>query len=144
VDDLQSFSGSSNELQNLLERQQSLRTESKSNPTKPRPKTVIPKHQRGEMFVRGPIPFDWLRLALAIGGKAGNLAWAIWWRAGIEQQNPIKLTVRTLRDFHVSPRTARRLLLDFEKAGLLQLDRKRGRGPLVTLLDPTHQKPTEA
>jgi hypothetical protein len=143
VDDLQTFSGKPEQLQRLLDRQQALRTESQTKPNELRPKTTIPKHHPGEKFVRGPIPFDWLQPALALGGKAGNLAWAIWFRAGIERQNPIKLTGRTLRDFHISPRAARRLLRDFEKAGLVQVDQKRGRGPMVTLLPQTKENPAK-
>ena len=72
----------------------------------------------------------------AFCGKAGNLTWAIWWLAGMEKSNPIRLTKRVLREFHISPRSARRLLNDFEQAGLLHVDRKRGRGPDITLLEP--------
>ena len=97
----------------------------------------IPKHEPGDRFVRGPIPYDWLRAALASGGKAGTLSWAMWWLAGMERKNPIKLTRQVLRDFNISPRSARRLLKDFERAGLVEVDRKRGRGPIVTLLKPS-------
>jgi DNA-binding transcriptional ArsR family regulator len=81
-------------------------------------------------------------VALALGGKAGNLSWAIWWLAGVERSNPIRLTGRVLRDFHISPRAARRLLLNFERAGLVEVDRQRGRSPLVTLLEVKPQEPT--
>jgi hypothetical protein len=94
----------------------------------------IPKHGRGGRFVRGPIPYDWLRVALSLGNKAGHLALAIWWLIGVEKSNPIRLTGRVLRDFSISPRSARRLLTDFERAGLVEVDRRRGRRPLVTIL----------
>ncbi len=146
VIDLKSFGGEPEQLQSLLERQHALRMNLPTKPTRRPSKSPLPKHRQGEKFIRGPIPFDWLQAALAIGGKAGNLAWAISYRAGIEQQNPIKLTGQTLREFQIAPCTARRLLHDFEQAGLVEVDRKRGRGPIVFLqtlnnLTPIDQQP---
>jgi hypothetical protein len=103
----------------------------------------LPKHERGARFIRGPIPYVWLRVALSVGGKAGNLAWAIWWAVGVQRANPIRLSARMLRDFGISARAARRLLLEFERAGLLELDRRRGRGPTVTLLTPEDTEQAE-
>ncbi len=86
------------------------------------------------MHVGGPVPYDWLRMALSFGGKAGHLSWALWWLVGIERGNPIRLTRQVLSDFEISTRASRRLLVDFERAGLVSVDRQRGRGPIVTLL----------
>ena len=136
--DLTRFEGSPQDIHGLLDRQQALRTRgAKQKAGKHHP---IPKHQQGGRFVRGPIPHEWLRVALAVGGKAGNLAWAIWFLVGVERSNPIRLTGRVLRDFHISPRASRRLLLDFERAGLVEIDRRRGRGPIVTLLAPRMER----
>jgi hypothetical protein len=139
MDDLTRFAGTQHDVRGLLHRQQAIRTEARADKRGPATQLPLPKHERGDRFVRGPIPYEWLRLALALGGKAGHLAWAIWWLVGVEQSNPIQLTGRILRDFHLSPRAARRLLLLFERAGLLRVERKRGRGPMVTLLTPQPQ-----
>lgn len=128
------FTGSDQDVHGLLGKQQILRSEATGRKRKAAETDPIPKHEPGGRFVRGPIPFDWLGVALALGGKAGNLVFAIWWLAGVERSNPIRMTARVLRDFHISPRAARRLLVDFERAGLVALDRRRGRGPLVTIL----------
>ena len=134
--DLTRFGGTKQDLRGLLDRQHDLRSEARADKRKVADRWPIPRHRRGERFVCGPIPCEWLRPALAFGGKAGNLTWAIWWLAGMEKSNPIRLTGRVLRDFHISPRSARRLLNDFEQAGLLNVDRKRGRAPVITLLEP--------
>ena len=134
MDDPGRFAGSAERVQQLLTQQHTRRSEAKAAT---READSLPRHERGSRFVRGPIPFDWLRVALAFGGKAGNLSWAMWWLAGMERTNPIKLTRRVLLDFGISPRAARRLLIDFERAGLVAVDRKRGRGPIVVLLMPS-------
>lgn len=135
MDDLRRFAGNSKDVRLLLDRKQALRSEVRACKREVADRLPAPKHRPGERFVRGPIPYTWLRPALALGGKAGNLALALWWLVGVERSNPVRLTGRVLRDFHISPRAARRLLLRFEQAGLVQVDRQRGRGPIVAVLD---------
>lgn len=128
------FQGSDEAVRGLLDRQQAVRAESQRASRQKVSGRPIPKHGDGERFVRGPIPYAWLCAALALGNKAGNLAWAIWWLVGVERSNPVRLTARVLRDFQMSPRTARRILGDFERVGLVEVERRRGRGPTVTVL----------
>ena len=42
-----------------------------------------------------------------------------------------------------SQKTARRLLIEFERAGLVVVDRQRGRGPKVTLTTPAPEITTD-
>jgi len=133
MDDPRRFAGSTERVQQLLDQQRVQRSAAKVAARKAH-HHPIPRHERGERFVRGPVPYEWLRVALSVGGKAGNLSWAMWWLAGMERTNPIKLTRRVLSDFNISPRSARRLLIAFERAGLVEVDRKRGRGPIVALI----------
>ena len=130
------FAGTDQDVHGLLDKQQALRSEARTEKQLVADLRPIPKHHHGDRFVRGPIPYDWLRAALSFGGKAGNLAWSLWWLAGVERANPIRLTRRALTDFNVSTRAARRLLSDFERAGLVEVARKRGRSPIVTLKAP--------
>ena len=137
MDDPGCFAGSAERVQQLLGQQHAQRSAAKVAVRKANDHHPIPRHERGERFVRGPIPYEWLQVALAFGGKSGNLSWAMWHLAGMKRTNPIKLTRRVLSDFNISPRSARRLLLDFERAGLVEVDSKRGRGPIVALLMPS-------
>ena len=134
--DLTRFGGTNQNIHGLLVRQQVLRSKSGGAKKEVADRLPIPKHEQGGRFVCGPIPYEWLRVAFSFGGKAANLAWAIWWVAGVERSNPIRLTARVLGDFNISTRASRRLLIHFERAGLLKADRQRGRGPIVTLLSP--------
>ena len=140
MNDPQRFSGSSEQLKRLSERKRSLRSVERAAEREADELQPIPRHQNGDRFIRGPIPYEWLRLAQTLDGKAANLAWAIWWLAGMKHSNPIKLTRHVLHDFSISPRTVRRLLTKFESVGLVKVDRHRGRSPYVVLLDPEIQQ----
>lgn len=131
MDDLTRFSGNDGDFARLQARQNALRNRKKGGLPLA---TQIPKHKRGDKFVRGPVPLDWLSAALSLGDKSGHLAWALWFSVGIQGKNPVRLT-RSLREqFRISERTATRLLDRFAKAELVHVERQRGRGPDVTLL----------
>jgi hypothetical protein len=130
------YAGTDQDVSRLLGHQEARRSEAGIGKQKAVSQRPIPKHEQGGRFVRGPIPLTWLQPALLIGGKAGNLALAIWWLVGMQRSNPIKLTSRVMEDFGISTRSARRLLTEFERVGLVEVDRQRGRGPIVTLLIP--------
>ena len=132
--DLTRFTGTTQDVCGLLDQQRKMRSQAQNEKRKTAESNPLPKHKQGGRFVRGPIPCDWLHRALGCGGKSGNLALALWWLAGMQRCNPIRLTRQVALDFNISPRCARRLLSDFERAGLVQVARKRGRGPQVTLL----------
>ncbi len=98
--------------------------------------TVVPKYPllpKGGRFIKGPIPLEWLEVAIPLGRKALNVAMAIWYCYGFKQETEIKLTPTKLRPFRVTTETARTILHKFEAAGLVTVDRKQGRSPLVTI-----------
>jgi len=138
--DTDRFKWSESDIRQLVERQTKA-TGRKSN----RPATVrieLPKPQRGEKFVRGPIPLDWIKAAIPLGRKSINVCLAIWYAAGFKQSNPVKLTATMLAEFDVTADSARKLLMRFESAGLVEVDRKRGRSPIVTILQGS-KRPAE-
>ena len=132
--DLERFKASNQEIEGLLEQQQAIQSSKRSEKKKVADAYPIPRHQGQEWFVRGPVPGGWLETALSFGGKAGNLALALWWLVGMNPVNPIRLTKQVLEKFCVSAKTSRRVLKKWERAGLVLVDRKQGRGPDVTLL----------
>ncbi len=136
VVDPQRFSGTEADIQDLLARQKKLRAEAEHSRQRYSESHPVPKPGKGELFVRGPVPLTWLNRALSLGDKAGHLSWALWWLVGIRKGNPVRLTRRILDEFCLSPRAAARLLAEFEHAGLVEVDRKRGRSPIVTLVLP--------
>ncbi len=134
--DHQKYVGSDEDIRQLMQRRERNRPDKRT----PEREFPIPRHKSGERFIRGPIPWEWLRLALSVGGKAANLSLALWYLIGLKRVNPFRLTNKTISEFGLTPKTARRLLLAFEAKGLIEVDRQRGRGPDVTILDPSERK----
>jgi hypothetical protein len=86
-----------------------------------------------ELFLRGPIPLEWLARAAALPGKTFNVAIALWWHYGMAKDQPFKLTRRALKYLNVERDAAGMALTRLEQAGLIQVDRKPGRRPTVTI-----------
>jgi hypothetical protein len=88
-------------------------------------------------FLRGPIPLAWLGRACRLrGGKVVATALAIWFLAGLRRREwDLKLTSDTLTHFGVTDRAAKyRALKALEEAGLIQVERRPNKNPLVTIL----------
>jgi hypothetical protein len=94
-----------------------------------------PRHQRGELFLKGPIPWRWLELAAALPGRALAVALVVWHLVGLRKCRTVKLTPSKTSSLGLSARAARRGLNALESAGLVTVDRHRGRSPDVTVLD---------
>jgi hypothetical protein len=86
------------------------------------------------LFVKGPIPLDWLTEVALLPGKCLNVAMAIQWLLGMSGGRPVKLTKRAEMSFNVSCDTSRECLNRMETAGLIQLDRSPGKRPLIKVI----------
>jgi len=97
----------------------------------------LPRHKKGEKFLKGPIPWDWLSMASRISGKgkALHVANAIWVTAGIKKTRTITLSMKILRGMGVNRNAAYRGLDVLEDSGLVSVIRHRGRCPVVTIND---------
>jgi len=97
----------------------------------------VPRHKRGEKFLLGPIPWDWLCAAASASGRGSALkvAIALWHQAGLNRQaSTVKLSTTVLRGLGVGRHSAYRGLADLERARLVTVDRQAGRSPVVTIL----------
>jgi len=92
------------------------------------------RRPRGE-FIRGPIPLPWVAEAARLRGRALAVGLAIWFRKGIEKKATFQLYPSALERLGVSRWSAYRALKGLEKAGLVRAERRRGRSPVVTVLD---------
>ncbi len=99
---------------------------------------LVPKPQEGERFIKGPLPLDWMRKAAECGGRGTEVGLLLWYAAGWQKRNPIKLSQSVVRQLPVHQKTCRRVISNMEQLGLIAVDRHKGRSPLVTLL-PTPQ-----
>ena len=86
------------------------------------------------LFLKGPIPLDWISAAAKLPGKTINVGMALWWLHGMSKGKPFKITSKALAFFHVSNDAAYDALARLEQAGLAKLLRRPGRRPVVTVL----------
>lgn len=94
-----------------------------------------PRHRRGQHFLRGPIPWSWIEVALPLAGRAWHVGTILWYLAGIKKSRTVKLEYGVARAVGLDRYVVRRGLANLEHAGLVQVERKPGRCPVVTILD---------
>ena len=96
---------------------------------------ALPKHKKGEKFLMGPIPWNWIKKASSQKGKALHVGVAIWHLAFLGGCRTIKLSGKLLRGLGVSRHAGYRGLNLLEEARLITTERHLGRNPLVTILE---------
>ncbi len=92
------------------------------------------KRQRGR-FLKGPIPWVWLTQAARLRGKALHVGLELWREAGCRCSQTVALSTSALKTFGVSRDTSYVALARLEQAGLVTVERRRGRAPRVKILD---------
>lgn len=94
----------------------------------------------GGRFIKGPIPLDWIGRAACLPGKTLHVALALQYLAGLQKTHTVKLGAKALAILGVA-RDAKYDALDrLQEAGLITVERARGRIPVVTMLVGANQK----
>ena len=96
----------------------------------------VPRASKGQRFLRGPIPLDWLSAAAVLPGKSLHVGIALWLEAGLRNSAIVPLSNLTGRYFGLDRNAKYRGLHWLENAGLITVERKLGRAPIVTILHP--------
>ncbi len=94
----------------------------------------IPRHRKGEHFLKGPVPLNWLAQAARCGGKALSVAIILWYRAGLKRSPTVKVPRWTADKFGLGRHAKTRGLKALERAALVSVKRQTGCSPVVTLL----------
>jgi hypothetical protein len=100
-----------------------------------------PRHGPGEKFLKGPIPWQWIEAAAALPGKALAVGLVVWREAGCRNAATVPLNLSGLR---MPRRTAQRALQSLRDGGLVAVEHRLGRPPLVTLLPTVPHQPRTA
>lgn len=87
-----------------------------------------------KLFLRGPVPMDWLSQAAELPGKTLNVALAIWWLNGMTQSEYFKLTRKSLNLLCIKRDAASISLKRLEGAGLIKVQRKVGQRPIISIV----------
>jgi DNA-binding transcriptional ArsR family regulator len=90
-------------------------------------------HPRGA-FIKGPLQVQWLLQARLLGVTALSVGLCLWYLRGLRGTDSVVLSNITVREWGVSPDAKARALRALEKAGLVTIERRGKRSPLVTIL----------
>jgi len=103
------------------------------------------KSRQYRQYIRGPLPLKWFQKASTISRTAGVVGLIIWGIAyqsklwGYDSQRrtsgSIKVTNQTCMKWGICGNSKNTALRMMEEAGLIRLDLKRGRSPIVQIID---------
>jgi hypothetical protein len=86
-------------------------------------------------FVKGPLPCAWLERAGKLPGKSLHVALGLWWIRGMVGKPSFPFKRKAATAFGASKDAAYDALARLEGAGLITVQRARGKSPVVTMLD---------
>lgn len=93
------------------------------------------REERSKLYFGGQISLQWWIKAGQLPGKALHIALAIGWISTVRKKKTIPLQNYPWIEFQFDRTTAYRALRALEIAKLISIDRRRGRHPMVTILD---------
>jgi hypothetical protein len=95
-----------------------------------------PKRRSHYRFLKGPVSLTWLARAAALPGKALAVGIILWHLHGMRRDDPhpIPLGNNLPKKFGISRSAKYRALQWLANAGLVDVDQKTGRNPLVRLI----------
>ena len=91
--------------------------------------------QFGAEHFRGPVPLAWLLTAARLPGRALHVAIALWYAAQLSGAQSVRLSNTLCERFGLDRNAKYRGLELLEATGLVEVKRKCGRSPAVTILD---------
>jgi hypothetical protein len=94
-----------------------------------------PHHRPGEAFIKGPIPWAWLKTAALLPGKALPVALLLWKQAGCQHSRTVRFCLSHAEELGIAPGAARRALRGLAHVGLVCIERHAGQCSEVTLLE---------
>ena len=100
-----------------------------------RPPSHPPRHRPRERFLKGPIPWAWLDRAGRLPGKALAVGLVLWQLAGMTRKRTIRVCLSSLRSLGLNEDSARRGIKVLERANLIEVRSRPGRGLDVILLE---------
>jgi hypothetical protein len=92
--------------------------------------------KRGELCLAGRIPLRWLEAAAGLPGKSLHTGIALWFAAGQAKSAKIPLSNVAGCRFGLDRNSKYRALDWLEGAGLISVERRLGKTPIVTILRP--------
>jgi len=88
-----------------------------------------------ERFLGGAVPLPWLKAAARLPGKSLHVGMVLWYAAGLSGSASVHLSNTLCLRFGLDRNAKYRALRSLGDAKLVAVRPKRGRSPLVTILD---------
>ena len=98
------------------------------------PPFLRPTRPKGKHFLKGPMPLPWLEIAARLPGKSLHAGVALWYAAGLTRSASVPMSNIAGLRFGLDRNAKYRALNWLEGAGLIRVERKLGRAPVVTIL----------
>lgn len=92
-------------------------------PTKPKRK-----------FIRGPIPWDWWKMAANLPGKATQVASVLMFLRGVTRSDTFRVEPSRFRECGISRRSVSAGLARLAAAGLISIQPTKGAAPTISIL----------
>jgi hypothetical protein len=90
--------------------------------------------ERRTWFLRGPVPLPWLAEAGRLRGRALDVGVCLWFLVGVSKNRLVRLSRPLLTLFDLDRHAVYRALRQMERASLVQVDRGKGRRPVVLVI----------
>ncbi len=87
-----------------------------------------------QLFIKGPIPLDWMGAANSLPGKAGAVGLGLWFLKGVTRSNEVKVTGQVEKIAGCSRKSLYAGLAALERARLIRVQRKPGCRPVVEII----------
>jgi hypothetical protein len=88
------------------------------------------------LFIKGPVPMPWLKQAYEQGGPALYLGNCLWLLRGMRKSDTFVVSNVFLQEHGIKPDAKWRALRKLERAGLVRVERRGKRSPMVTIVLP--------
>ncbi len=85
-------------------------------------------------FLKGPVPLAWLASAATLRGRALTIGVLVWFMVGMKRATVVTIPGAWLVEFGLNRFAFYRGLAALERQGLVDVDRRRGAMPKITLV----------
>ncbi len=100
----------------------------------PKPERIPILLRSSRLFLKGPIPFDWLKVANSLGGSTGIVATGLWLYVGLNNSKRFKIDSKLDQFAGVTRQTRQNALQKLQQAGLVRISQPHGAYPFIEVL----------
>ena len=93
------------------------------------------------LFLKGPVPLDWISAAAKLPGKTLAVGIVLWWLEGMSKGGGVKITQTALNALNVSRDACYDSLKRLEEANLITVIREPGKRPHVRIVRKSPENP---